>query len=587
MEQANIFTYLKLTVITILFGVIFFVQIPFALAAEPTSTPVPQQQTQWTNQFTVDDKPSDVIVLLKNFIEGFDSFLGGFIFYTPNPLTDTITLKDNSEIPGVTKYRNMFYQIAIPILAIVIAAIAITKLGSDNAQELKSFAFRFIITIVLFITVPHVLSYSIQFNNLLVDKISSTQQFTGFLNEYLDKSQEEISSGANSEQFGIPQYDISLFGGIFKSLGKFIVQVFLFALTFLFLLGGFIYLGFQFVIRFATLLFLGVIFPIIIPFALSERTQGIVYTFFKSWFTFLIQQPAFVLGFAIATDIFTSILQAKGPSVGMLFFYTGFLFFLGGVNMLVGRIFGDAWSVMSNNMQASFATRSAKIPAPRQARDFKHGLLGNNSVSYTAGRNIHNWWTKRNHDETTENGEIKKNVKGEAPPRQNGFAPPTTVPQYSDSLSGKGFEVTMQNQRQGIVSVSGEAYQYEDKKTGLSSIYPTRLEAIQDGVPEDKLQKVMLDQEQFIDMSSFSKGNQNPHNFNAMQESRRMGKDINYAHVNESSPSHKVRHFLEVSKPRNEALGIKGVIVKRQGAHTSDQIIRMYTHKAYEKRKNI
>ena len=82
------------------------------------------------------------------------------------------------------------------------------------------------------------------------------------MNDYFDKAQERIDSGDNPESFGIPSFDISLQGGIFKSLGKFIVQIFLFALTFLFLLGSFVYLGFQFVIRFAALLFLGVIlFP--------------------------------------------------------------------------------------------------------------------------------------------------------------------------------------------------------------------------------------------------------------------------------------------------------------------------------------
>ena len=260
-----------------------------ALAQEEDQT-AQQPQITWTNEFAVEDDSSTVISLLKNFVQGFDSLLGGFIFYTPDPLADTIKLKDDSVIPGVTKYRDIFYQIAIPILAIIISFIAITKIGSDNTYELKSFAVRLVIVVILFLTVPHVLSYSIQFNNLLVAKISQTQQFTGFLEEYFDKSQEKIDANENSEQFGIPSFDIALRGGIFKSLGKFIVQVFLFALTFLFLLCGFLYLGFQFVIRFSTLLFLGVIYPIVLPFALTEKTQGIVQTYFKTWFTFLIQQ---------------------------------------------------------------------------------------------------------------------------------------------------------------------------------------------------------------------------------------------------------------------------------------------------------
>ena len=563
--------------------------LPTELKAQTITPPV---QQQWTNEFTVENKPSTIIVLLKNFIEGFDSFMGGFIFYTPDPFADTIKLKDATEINGVSKYRDLFYQITIPVLAIIIAAVAISKIGSDDAQAIKSFGIRFVITLVLFVTVPHVLSYSIQFNNLLVQKITTTQQFTGFLNEYLDKSATEISNGEDPEKYGIPSYDISLIGGIFKSLGKFIVQTFLFILTFLFLLGSFVYIGFQFVIRFATLLFLGVLYPVIIPFALAERTQHIVETFFKTWLTFLIQQPAFVLGFAIANDIFMSILNVQGPTVGMLFFYTGFLFFLGGVNMLVGRIFGDAWGMFSTNMQAAIATRATTTPVARRVNDFRRGLT-NGSMSYSVGRMI-NSATKKDYAEKSSddnlpvNGVIKHNgtaKNGSANMKNSTYTPKVTP--FSQALTGQGLAVEMENQKQGIVSVSGHAYKYNDPKTGLTTYYPTKLEAVQDGVPDNKIEMVKLDHNKFIDLSSFHKKNPNPHNYNAMQESRKRGKDMNYAYINELSPPQRVKQFLEVSNERNKTYGIQGVIVKRQGKQTSDHIIRMYSYKKHEKRTNI
>ncbi len=70
-----------------------------------------------------------------------------------------------------------------------------------------------------------------------------------------------------------------------------------------------------------------------------------------------------------------------------------------------------------------------------------------------------------------------------------------------------------------------------------------------------------------------------------MQEANRLGKDLDYAHIHASSPPHKVKNFLELSKARNEAYGIKGVIVKRQATKGSDDVIRIYS--PYEKRKNI
>lgn len=575
---------MRVTILFLFFCILAFSNFFPVFAQEPVPTP-PAPQIQWTNDFTVEDQPSVIITLLQKFIEGFDSFMGGFIFYTPDPFGETIKLKDSTEIPGITKYRDIFNQIAIPVAAIAIAAIAIMRVGSDNAQELKAFGLRFLTTIILFITVPYVLSYSIQFNNLLVEKITSTQQFTGFLNEYLDKSEEEISSGEEPEQYGIPSYDMSMTAGVFRSLGKFVVQTFLFVLTLLFLLGGFVYIGFQFVIRFATLLFLGVLYPVILPFVLSERTTNIVNTFFKTWFTFLIQQPAFVLGFAIANDIFSSILSSQGPSVGMLFFYTGFLFFLGGVNMLVGRIFGDTWGMFATNMQAAIATRSVTTPITSWKNDFQRGILGG-SLSYAAGRYLHNKTTRKaTGDDPVENpptnGSSSSSASYHSSKRTHEQSP------FTQTLSHKGFEVQTENHKQGIVSVSGEAYKYDDNKTGMTSIYPTRLEALQDGVPEQKLETIQLDQDRFIDLSSFNKKNQNPHNYNALKESQKRGKGINYAYVNESSPPQKIKHFLEVSQRRNNAFGIQGVIVERQGTQTSDHIIRMYSYKNHEKRTNI
>jgi hypothetical protein len=78
-------------------------------AATPAPTPTPA--IQYTNEFSTQNDSDIIIPVLKDFIQGLDSFLGGFIFYTPDPLSDKIILNDKSEIPGVTKYRNIFNQI--------------------------------------------------------------------------------------------------------------------------------------------------------------------------------------------------------------------------------------------------------------------------------------------------------------------------------------------------------------------------------------------------------------------------------------------------------------------------------------------
>ncbi len=558
----------------------FLANVSFVKAATtptPTTTPI----IQHTNEFTVQNDPNTIVGTLKSYIQGFDSLLGGFIFYTPDPMANTITLKDNSELPGLAKYRNMFYDISIPLLVIIISAIAFIKIGSDDVHHLKSFVKRFFITVALFVTVPFILSYSVQFNNLLVKQVSSTQELTGFISNYFDQTQNLINSGQEPQQYGIPQYDISFIGGIFKSLGKFIVQIFLFILTFLFLLGGFMYIGFQFVIRFATLMFLGVLYPIIIPFILSEKTEKIVYTFFKTWFIVLIQQPAFVLGFAITSDLFNSILNAKGPSVGLLFFYTGFLFFLAGVNVLVARIFGSGWDAMSLNFQAMVASRTFTQPVQSSIRDFKRGLVGGQgSVSHTTGKVIHD----RIASHFQKDSKKKEQTEEES---DKDDANMSSIPPFSQELNEKGIDIESINKRQGVVAVSGETYQYNDPKTNLSTLYPTRFEGIQDGVPAEKLEKIQLASAQFIDLSAFNKQYPNPHNLNAMDQSIKQGKELHFAYIESQSHPERVKNFLDVSQQRNKAFGVQGVIVKRQGTKTTDQIIRLYTQKPNEKRTNL
>jgi phosphatidate phosphatase PAH1 len=170
---------------------------------------------------------------------------------------------------------------------------------------------------------------------------------------------------------------------------------------------------------------------------------------------------------------------------------------------------------------------------------------------------------------------------------KNGFNPSVTASPFSMKLAGKGFVVEPINQKQGVVSVSGQAFRYDDKKSGLTSYYPTQSEAMQDGISPKNLEQIHLKDAQFIDLSTFNKVNPNPHNFNAMQEAKKLKKPINYAYVDKASPPQKVRNFLEMSKKRNEAYGIEGVIVERQAQKGSGSVVRIYKHKSYEKRTDI
>lgn len=238
----------------------------------------------------------------------------------------------------------------------------------------------------------------------------------------------------------------------------------------------------------------------------------------------------------MATEIFDSILQARGPSVGMLFFYAGFLFFLGGVNTLVARIFGGFWGSFSTNMQASIFSR-ATGKTIHDTKQITRGCMTRSAgaITFLKGKpNGQREYTDINGKAMFKktNGEMYR-PNGYSSYKPNGSSHGGTVfsSPFSQELAGRGLQVQVENAKQGIISVSGEAYAHHNKQTGLTSIYPTRLDAISDGIQENQLQKVQLKDEQFIDLSSFNKRNPNPHHLNAMEEARRQGKALNYAYL--------------------------------------------------------
>ncbi len=285
--------------------------------------------------------------VLNDFFSGFDWISSGLIFNTPALLGSSIKLKDGIELSGLGQYRTIFSDIAIPIFVLIISYIALSHITNDNTLQLKNFLKRLVFVVVLFIITPGILTYSIQFINLLNEKIidKNAYNLATFVLNYVD-----------SDNFrNLIKFNASPLSFFNQNT---ILQLIVLVIAVGFFMIGFLYVVFQAMIRFIALLFLSVIFPLVLPFALSERTENITNTYFRTWFTFLIQQPAFVLGFAIVSTIMGSILSSNGGSIGTLFLFSASLIFLGGVNIFVGRIFGDGWSLVSSNAQSMIGNRA-------------------------------------------------------------------------------------------------------------------------------------------------------------------------------------------------------------------------------------
>ena len=80
---------------------------------------------------------------LNAFLGNIDTFVGGFVFTTPDVFADTITLADGNSFPGFSDFRNIFLIISCSIIAIVLAVMGIDIALSESAVQLNSLLFRF------------------------------------------------------------------------------------------------------------------------------------------------------------------------------------------------------------------------------------------------------------------------------------------------------------------------------------------------------------------------------------------------------------------------------------------------------------
>lgn len=344
---------------------IFLLLIVFLLGVKPVNAQA-LSPTLSIQQNVANEPQASGSGVLNSFFSGFDWVSSGLIFNTPELLGDTITLKDGTVLSGLSQFRTIFSDIAIPIFVLIVSYTALSHITHDNTVQLKNFFKRLVFVVVLFIVTPSILSYSIQFINLLNEKIIAQNAYNiaTFVQAYVNTEEFRRLIGVSSP------FQTLVFNG------NTLIQMIVLIIAIGFFLIGFLYIVFQAMIRFISLLFLSVIFPLVLPFALSEKTENITNTYFKTWFTFLIQQPAFVLGFAIVSSILGSIITSHGASMGTLFLFSGSLIFLGGVNIFVGRIFGDGWTMMSANAQSMMGSGALT----GSVREIKRGAITGHAV---------------------------------------------------------------------------------------------------------------------------------------------------------------------------------------------------------------
>jgi len=588
------------TLIGILLLFSLFTKTAFAQVATPTvsDTQTASQSAGLPSAVDSGTNANNTITGVSSFISNLEKLSGGFVFSTPDVFGNTVKLTDGTVINGLSTIRNIFLPISIPITAMLIFWVGSSNMMLGKINFIKPFIGRIALYGFLAIMLTTLLSYSIQIENALTNVILSIPSekvidIASFTTDFSNAEANQISSGKSTpESLGIYNSSITSF---FQSIGYRITMMLLGLVTILALVVGIVFILAQFALRFLGLLFLSLIFPLVIPFVITEKTEGIFYTYLRTWFTFLIHQPAFALGYVVVMIIARSILTANGASLGLLFLYIAALFFLGTINVFAARIFADAWIAagatfeagalarlgntmfaksgrtawdnkgniingaksVGNSLKdsfANFAQPAKRVPNIAFSSPIANAEYGGKSLSpgFIAGKDT--FYGHPPSASMSSNGKPSNNTS------QNSQSFVSKLPSYSNDFKSKGFSIEQTDTKNGIYSVTGTGYSHYDAKNNLTHIFPSKRDAVNNGYTEDQISRVSLNKRQIIDTSQFKQ--KNPHNETAKINSIKQGHPEKYAHITKYSDAMQLKRNMEMNKERFTKLGVQGYLTK-------------------------
>jgi hypothetical protein len=594
---------------SILIGIILlfsiFTKTAFAQAVTPSISDSPSSSDSASLPSAVDSgtNANNTITGVSTFISNLEKLSGGFVFSTPDMFADSVKLADGTAINGLSTIRNVFIPISIPLTAILIFWVGSANMMQGKISFIKPFIGRIAFYGVLAIMLTTLLSYTIQAENALTNVIlnipsQKITDLTSFSTDFFNAEQNQISSGKSTpESLGIYNSSITSF---FQSIGYRVTMMLLGLVTILALIVGIVFILAQFALRFLGMLFLSLIYPLVLPFVITQKTEGIFYTYLRVWFTFLIHQPAFALGYVIVMIIARSILTTNGASLGLLFLYIAALFFLGTINVLASRIFADALLAAGANFEAGALGRAGNILTLETLKFGRNNggniISGAKALGKTVKESMSNFSNATCPPKKVPNfAYASPVVDGEYAhkPLQPGFIagkdvmygnpPPTSsnkgstpivdaqtstssikreLPIYANEFQTKGFTVKEAEGQNGIYSVSGSGYSHYDTKNNLTHIFPTKKDALAGGYREDQVNKVEIDKRKVIDLSQLQK--ENPHN-------------LNTAYLTRRNNSTQIKRNLEINQEKLKGLGVDGYVSRHQDSKSGSEPARQTT----------
>ena len=238
--------------------------------------------------------------------------------------------KTDTTMTSAQQYSATLMMIIGPIFVLLCVIQGFNIITNENHEDIKKLFKRFIISLILLILTPYLLSFSVILVNLLTNAIMSNESISSSLNSVVGS----IITGVSQNEAAKALIEGNILVYFLK--GRALSQMFTFlciAIPFGLVLLLLIYICFQFIIRFLNLYFLTAVYPFVIIFNVNPKTQSIVNTYFKQWTTFIIQQPVFMLGFKIVIDMLSQLTNKGGNSLQYLIIFIGILLFLASINI--------------------------------------------------------------------------------------------------------------------------------------------------------------------------------------------------------------------------------------------------------------
>lgn len=526
-------------------------------------------------------------VAIKFFAPVFDSFIGetpdvtGKVYNSGNGFeyhpfgTGSLTFSSGDKLITVGfnafEISNIFLGIVTVILTLLISIRTLNIITDEDsdAAKLKPFIQRIVSTVILILLTPHILGLSIFITNVFVRSFTNNSSLTTFMGEYLQELRNGVEDAPTESKwfnFGGAANPNNLLEGVISSLPL--------NLSLLLILILFLFISFQFVIRFINLFFLYAIHPLVIVFYAHEKTAYIPTNFWKIWISFLIHQPAFIIGFYIVQQILNDVLIQSGPEPQLLILFLGLLLFLASINIIAGRIFSEGFSAISTNIQSGIASRfaiGAGRQILRQPGNIVSGLSKFNSANKFSQNGVQLGKSLR--DKNSQNGSLgsKSNLKVK---HKKLYNPEKST--IGNEYTRKGFSVKPSSGQDGVLDVSGTFYSSKDQTSDSKVYYTSREDALSDKAKEAD---IVEEKSNIKILDPSNRDARQQYNIETQKQAQKAGISQSKARITQSPSEDQLKRNMDIMKDQNMKKGIQGIATTRYPKGTKPEDGAKQIHK--------